>query len=969
MEQSDTDSKGNQAPQETLSVESLPAVSAPEASSLSKSSTLEPSILSSDAISVANSGDDKVSSVLVQSSAGILRDTASVSKPSFDQSSSCPAAGDLPLVGNSDPSLQFDTSAVEPKSTLSFCASQSTKSALSSGESGLDPVKCSPEFVVPDGDGSQPPFFETSDLAPSKHEQDVESGDKMETEPSACVSTKLSEEDDPMEVVEPPSNGQILSQQEEQIIAGSLPSGTQSTLPEISAGKNDLPEKTEKRATEDTAFTEKPVKRSRKNDFMSTAPNTVEAVIGSTAEIVIVLAGMAQMRAGRAFTDFEKELAATACQNIAALVSKVAPNALVSKEALESMFYDLDHKRMAQTKRDDQARAKAFAEAEALAKAEAIAKLRAEESLRAAADAEERNQAALKAAAVVVTSPTKDVQSVDAFPPPATPPGLSTQALPPSVEPPSSSPPVAPPSTQVAAQASDVSQSDTISEKSVLENSPSQQLSKTLLGKPPKVRNRMKKDFAAPSLISSDYLEYIQSQVPELQKAQVTHKQLCLAVQQFIQEQMPHAPQTLQALQPNYINTPIPCQLCKLVAKDTATVVVCDSCDKLFHVKCLQPNNHIKGVLKGDWNCPECLSGGRAYREKYGLYRRGSVNGVKLWAPHDESEDNDEVIINGSSSPLLEAGASSSGKQNGLSSSLKMQGKLTVEVETGGHTMKDDRSVGNYGGSPQLIVHLVNEPSPRTIEPVRNSSSSIGGLDNMSGSLASGSQLKLTSRPGPADNKPMLEDSEEAGVSRQKSKEKNGDADEKVGQILSTQGGSSEQGSGDISTSLAGKQVEIPILMEWVGESTRTTEGKTYYKSCRVGGLTYHLSDCALFRPETPDVPPYIARLQVLWEDLSTSHKWVRVSWCYYPTDIPLAMGRPGRAEPDEVYESNHCDNNLVGSIQGPCFVLPPKKYRMELERRKELQKRGGSRDAHPPVFLSRWLYDAPKGIFKPVTE
>lgn len=159
---------------------------------------------------------------------------------------------------------------------------------------------------------------------------------------------------------------------------------------------------------------------------------------------------------------------------------------------------------------------------------------------------------------------------------------------------------------------------------------------------------------------------------------------------------------------------------------------------------------------------------------------------------------------------------------------------------------------------------------------------------------------------------------------------------------------------------------EDAYRVEWVGDKLQVTGGKSYYQSCSVRGVIYKLRDYALFRPETPNVPPYIARLQLLWEDDDTGSKWARVNWCYYPNDIPV-VHRPTPPEKDEVYESNHGDNNLVGSIQGPCQVLSSEKHKEEIEKRNALLKGGHEITAFQPVFLCKWFYDAQKGIFQPV--
>ncbi len=58
-----------------------------------------------------------------------------------------------------------------------------------------------------------------------------------------------------------------------------------------------------------------------------------------------------------------------------------------------------------------------------------------------------------------------------------------------------------------------------------------------------------------------------------------------------------------------------------------------------------------------------------------------------------------------------------------------------------------------------------------------------------------------------------------------------------------------------------------------------------------------------------------------------------------------------------QVYESNHSDNNLVGSIHGPCQVLPPLQYQQEIERRAK-----GTSEGLPPIFLCRYVARAPFG-------
>eukprot|EP00897_Mesotaenium_endlicherianum_P005011 jgi/Mesen1/4538/ME000231S03788 len=156
--------------------------------------------------------------------------------------------------------------------------------------------------------------------------------------------------------------------------------------------------------------------------------------------------------------------------------------------------------------------------------------------------------------------------------------------------------------------------------------------------------------------------------------------------------------------------------------------------------------------------------------------------------------------------------------------------------------------------------------------------------------------------------------------------------------------------------------LELDKSVEWVGEPVGRDGGNVLYARCQVESQIYEVGGCALFTPESAGALPYIARLQSLWEATETGEKLVRVAWCFYPQDLPDVVARPAPPEPDEVYESNHCDNNPVGSIMGHCLILPPSEYAREKHARAAAGEGGG--EHLPPLYLGRFLYDAPRGVF-----
>lgn len=61
----------------------------------------------------------------------------------------------------------------------------------------------------------------------------------------------------------------------------------------------------------------------------------------------------------------------------------------------------------------------------------------------------------------------------------------------------------------------------------------------------------------------------------------------------------------------------------------------------------------------------------------------------------------------------------------------------------------------------------------------------------------------------------------------------------------------------------SGERTDEIIRMDWIGEILHEDDAQVYYGACRVGDHVFHVNDYALFRPESSDVAPYIARLQV----------------------------------------------------------------------------------------------------------
>ncbi|KAL0406965.1 UNVERIFIED_CONTAM: hypothetical protein Slati_4010400 [Sesamum latifolium] len=70
------------------------------------------------------------------------------------------------------------------------------------------------------------------------------------------------------------------------------------------------------------------------------------------------------------------------------------------------------------------------------------------------------------------------------------------------------------------------------------------------------------------------------------------------------------------------------------------------------------------------------------------------------------------------------------------------------------------------------------------------------------------------------------------------------------------------------------------------------------------------------FRPPKMSIAQklLVSKRKAMWEDNHSSKKWVTVKRCYFPGDLPEAVGRPCLLESSEVYEST-CDRTVMAGL------------------------------------------------------
>lgn len=104
-----------------------------------------------------------------------------------------------------------------------------------------------------------------------------------------------------------------------------------------------------------------------------------------------------------------------------------------------------------------------------------------------------------------------------------------------------------------------------------------------------------------------------------------SHSEIGILVQRLLHPQLPKHP-TWNPPSRDYMNKAVTCQICKLTISEVENILLCDACERGFHLKCLQSYNH-KGIPRGEWHCPKCLSlsSGKPLPPKYGRVMRNMI--------------------------------------------------------------------------------------------------------------------------------------------------------------------------------------------------------------------------------------------------------------------------------------------------------------------------------------------------------
>ncbi|KAK8630213.1 hypothetical protein V6N13_079016 [Hibiscus sabdariffa] len=463
------------------------------------------------------------------------------------------------------------------------------------------------------------------------------------------------------------------------------------------------------------------------------------------------------------------------------------------------------------------------------------------------------------------------------------------------------------------------------------------------------------------------------------------HTEIARIVQKLLQPKLPAHP-TWTPPSREYMNKAVTCQTCKLTINEVENVLLCDACEKGFHLKCLQS----KGIPRGEWHCARCLSfcNGKPLPPKYGRVMR-SINAPKVPSSSAEAQSSsdkkvenlgpslsNEKVTAHESSALQTPAVSitvDSNPVDSTSGSRVPKGSLTKPLEA----VCDSPSVGAVNEKPEeqsqmteSSNHEEKKDHTASSQPADTSSNTIGNKADHSQPLHN-NQYILAEQQNCAEIPSNNCHDESSGV-KDLEKGSKGDID-CIKQII--QSGQDAAYAQVNPTGNSGDNTKISRhttfssdglrVVDWTGDILQVLDEKKFYQSCCIDGITYKVHDHALVHFGQDKLIP--SKLQAMWEDTKTGIKWVVVKRCYFPNDLPEGVVHPCAPETSEVYESNNDSTIMASSIQCPCEVLPTAKFKEESERRSQLgiEANKGLR----AIFLCKWLYDEFQGSFHPISS
>lgn len=343
-----------------------------------------------------------------------------------------------------------------------------------------------------------------------------------------------------------------------------------------------------------------------------------------------------------------------------------------------------------------------------------------------------------------------------------------------------------------------------------------------------------------------------------------THAEIGKIVQKLLLPRVSERP-TWSPPSRDYMNKALTCQMCMSTATDIDSILICDACEKGYHLKCLHTTNQ-KGVPRGEWHCAKCLSLslGKPIPPKYGRVMR-NVNTPKVSSnsaavqstssksgvASDEKCNQRKIVVNDNTTMKNTlSGVAGKNLSHPTSGAESSRGNLDDRESSGTHPndlMKTSSSASVSSANAlaeKIIVDKVAESKPNSsaeIVMVANSSDKSGTIVNPV--EASPSKQSLENHYEVRDSKESHCDESPNNTNHLKEQEAIHDN--------STRNAPSAGTMNEDRSSSDGLRA-----VKWVGDPIQVSDEKIYYASCCINGHLYKAMDHVLIRFQNDKLIP-----------------------------------------------------------------------------------------------------------------
>lgn len=394
------------------------------------------------------------------------------------------------------------------------------------------------------------------------------------------------------------------------------------------------------------------------------------------------------------------------------------------------------------------------------------------------------------------------------------------------------------------------------------------------------------------------------------------HNEIAKVVQKLLQPKLPNHPTWIPPSR-DYMNKALTCQSCQLTISEVDSVLICDACEKGYHITCAQSSNQ-RGIPRGEWHCKRCLvlSNGKPLPPKYGRVMRSNTQakvpntntGVQLSS--DKKEGNVDpkvsqqtVIVNGTSdSQTSHTGGTGTDNTDSVSHPKSSITSEMKDLSLGNKNIDEKHFAGSYSNvlmnplgaassspytSGERSSHHIKNLEPSTIKEGYLESKSVP-LTNLSNTVTNKFDNSQPSQDSRGINREGLSNSAEV-PSRNFEDNSNAVKDPDKSHLIENsnftsrydikrddQDGAQANTVGSSASSTGAIEHSVHSLdglhgVEWIGDVIQVIDEKTFYKACCVDGVTYKLQDHALFRSSNGKLIPSKLQASKIQKPLFTS--------------------------------------------------------------------------------------------------